>query len=138
MQLLITETVVFNIKTRSMKKHTFFSFLFFAIITLSFQKPVTIEGKWFVSKFENIDRQTTESSEKWIELLNDGTLRGGKKGQEKIKTGFWKYDSKKRLLTLESGKKYGDEGTYMVKELTEEKMTLLKDDSKIFFVRKKH
>ena len=44
-----------------------------------------------------------------------------------------KYDSINNKLTIESEKKYGDEGIYILEKLSEKEMILVKDTIKVFF-----
>ena len=100
-------------------------------------KNERIEGKWFVQKFEKPNGEIKKSSEKWIEFLKNGTLKGGKIGESEIKKGIWKFDSINKTLNIESEKEYTDSGVYKLIEVNEKSMILVKDSLKIFFRRQK-
>ena len=120
-----------------MKSIKFFLFIFLSIIFISCVKNEKIEGKWFVEKFKKPNGEIKKSSKKWVEFLENGTLKGGKIGESEIKKGTWKFDSINKTLNIESEKKYDDSGVYKLEEINEEIMILVKDSMRIFFRKQK-
>ena len=112
-------------------------FIFLTIIFISCVKNERIEGKWFVQKFEKPNGEIKKSSEKWIEFLENGTLKGGKIGESEIKKGIWKFDLINKTLNIESEKEYADSGIYKLEKINEKSMILVNDSLKIFFRKQK-
>jgi hypothetical protein len=111
--------------------------LFSIVFFLSCEEPAKIEGKWHVEKFQNKNGEFKKSSNKWVEFFTDGTLIGGKEGESEIKNGVWEYDSINNTLTIESKKKYSDNGTQIsLKKALEKGIVFDKEINKrrIFFI----
>ena len=124
-------------ETLEMKSIKIYLFIFLTIIFISCVKNERIEGKWFVEKFEKPNGEIKKSSEKWIDFLENGTLKGGKIGESEIKKGIWKFDSINKTLNIESEKEYGDSGVYKLEEINKKNMILVKDSMRIFFRKQK-
>lgn len=107
--------------------------LFTALLFISCENEIKIEGKWYVDKSQSKNSKLKKSINKWIEFYPNGTLIGGTIGESEIKNGIWKYDSINNKLIIDSKKKYGGEGIYTLEKLSENEMILVNDTTKVFF-----
>jgi hypothetical protein len=104
-----------------------------ALLFISCENEIKIEGKWYVVQSQSEKGTLKKSINKWIEFYSNGTLIGGKKGESEIKNGIWKYDSIDNKLFIDSKKKYGGEGVYTLEKLSENEMIMVNDSLKIYF-----
>ena len=87
-------------------------------ICLSFTSGIDkLLGKWYVEKVV-FEGKTDKEGTKFLEFLEDGMLKGGRKGEAASKLGKWRYNKKDRILTLISESKKRDDGDYKVLKLT--------------------
>ncbi len=122
-----------NNKTLELSLKKIYISLFLTVSFFSCENIVKIEGKWFVEKIEKTNGRIQKSSDKWIHFFNDGTLKGGKIGESEIKKGVWKFDPINKILTIESQKKYSDNGNYKLEKINKKSLILIKDSLKIYF-----
>ena len=104
-----------------------------ALLFVSCENEIKIEGKWYVDKSQKEKGKFNKSINKLIEFYSNGTLIGGKKEESELKKGIWKYDSINKKLIIDSKKRYGGEGVYTVEKLSEKEMILVNDTLKIYF-----
>ncbi len=104
-----------------------------ALLFISCENEIKIEGKWYVVQSQSEKGTLKKSSNKWIEFYSNGTLIGGKKGESEIKKGIWVYDSIHNILIIDSKKRYGGEGIYTLEKLSQNEMILANDTIKVFF-----
>ncbi|RNC87769.1 MAG: hypothetical protein ED556_00855 [Winogradskyella sp.] len=116
-----------------------FIFLVFAVSSFIFYVSTDkLIGKWNVEKIVTEDETITEGI-KFIELLEDGSMRGGQIGKEATKFGEWAYDEARKILTFDSKKEggRGGDGDYLVLELTDDSLVIEKDEVKVYLTKEK-
>lgn len=95
-------------------------------------KSKHLTGKWEIYKIKKPDQSAKEKRRKYLELGEDGTLKGGNIGQEPDKFGTWEFDKKTKIMTLESSGGNKDDGDYKIEELTKQELILMRDSIYIY------
>ncbi|MBC8757168.1 hypothetical protein H2O64_21035 [Kordia sp. YSTF-M3] len=86
---------------------------------LSFQTTDSLVGKWELYKLEGSDGVEKEMNGRWMEFLEDGSLKGGNSPETTDRTGKWTYDEATKALWFGSEKNIAGEGTYTINWIDE-------------------
>lgn len=98
--------------------------------------PVDLIGFWEIEKVQLKDKTIEREDGNFMELREEGVLRGGNTKGEWSNTGSWSYSEESNVLSLEGNTQ--QEIQYEIVELSSSEMTLLllKDSSRIFMTKK--
>lgn len=104
---------------------------------LACQTKDSMIGKWEISKLETPDGIDADMEGRWMEFLEDGSLKGGNSPEKVDRTGKWTYDKETKSLWFGSEKKIAGEGTYTVNWIDENNISFtVENDKKVFLKRK--
>ena len=106
-----------------------------ASINFSFttQDNPVIVGLWHVEYITYEDSK--ESGRKFLNFKEDGTLNGGRIGEQPNKFGFWVYNSETKVMTLSDKDPEKDDDLFTLKSITNNTMVLANNFMAIHLVR---
>ncbi len=104
---------------------------------LACQTTDSMVGKWELYKLESPDGIDEDMEGRWMEFLEDGTLKGGNSPETTNRTGKWTYDEATKVLWFGSEKNIAGEGTYTVNWIDENNISFTVEKNKKVFLKRK-
>jgi len=104
---------------------------------LACQTTNPIIGKWEISKLETPDGVDADMEGRWMEFLEDGSLKGGNSPETTNRTGKWTYDIATKVLWFGSEENVAGEGTYTVNWIDENNISFTVQEGRKVFLKRK-